>query len=348
MVDSLVNSTDLRLFLPEVILLEPEDFEQARKMSNSLTAEAQWQTYLNTLALSAFEQWLSSRISDKTVYRDTNMIKVGDFKFYAIATENLLDEVVNVPQDVVQKPEFAAHFYVVLEVLEEEEQVILRGFLRYDQLFNYLNSRSRANLEVRDGCYQLPLSQFDAEPNHLLFYTCFLEAAAIPLPVAQTEGIETGTEENLSALLEGTVTKLSQWLQGAFDAGWQAIDALISPEANLALTTRNLAEGAKKGKLIDLGMQLSNQTVALLVNITEETQNKLGILIQLHPTGGERYLPPNLKLSLFSKAGKSLQEVQARSQDNYIQLKSFKAKLGTRFSIEVSLNDISVRENFEL
>jgi Protein of unknown function (DUF1822) len=348
MVDSLVNSTDLRLFLPEVILLEPEDLERARKMSNQVTVEARWQNYLNTLALSAFEQWLSSRISDKTVYCDANIIKVGDFKFYAIATENLLDEVVNVPQNVVEKPELAAHFYVVLEVLEEEEQVTLRGFLRYDQLFNYLNYRSKANLEVREGCYQLPLSEFDAEPNHLLFYTRFLSAAAILLPVAQTEGIETETEENLAALLEGTVTKLSQWLRGAFDDPWQAIEALISPEANLALSTRNFAEGAKKGKLIDLGMQLGNQTVALLVTITEETENKLGVLIQLHPTGGERYLLPNLKLSLFSKAGKSLQEVQARSQDNYIQLKSFKAKLGTRFSIEVSLDDISVRESFEL
>jgi Protein of unknown function (DUF1822) len=347
-VDYLVNLTDLRLFLPEVILLEPENFDLARFRSNQVTAEAQWQKYLHTLALSALEQWLSSRISDKTVYLEGEIIKVGDFKIYAIATENLLDEVVNLPQNVVDKPEFAAHFYVVLEVLEEKEQVTLRGFLRYDQLFNYLNYQNKANLEVRDGCYQLPLLEFDTEPNHLLFYTRFLEAAAIPLPVAQTEGIETETQENLSALFEGSVTKLSQWLQEAFDPGWQPIEALISPEANLALSTRNLAEGAKKGKIIDLGMQLGNQTVALLVNITEEAENKFGILIQLHPTGGERYLPQDLKLSLFSKAGKSLQEVQARSQDNYIQLKSFKAKLGTRFSIEVSLNDISVRESFEL
>jgi hypothetical protein len=72
------------------------------------------------------------------------------------------------------------------------------------------------------------------------------------------------------------------------------------------------------------------------------------LLTTPYPTGGERHLPANLKLTLRSKAGKTLQEVISRGQDNYIQLKSFKGKLGTRFSIEVSMGDVKVREDFEL
>jgi hypothetical protein len=95
-------------------------------------------------------------------------------------------------------------------------------------------------------------------------------------------------------------------------------------------------------------MQLGSQTVALLVTVTPEASEKVGILVQLYPTGGERYLPANCQLTLRSKAGKTLQSTQSRGQDNYIQLKSFKGKPGTRFSVEVSMGDVSVKEDFEL
>ncbi|MDJ0675681.1 MAG: DUF1822 family protein [Calothrix sp. MO_167.B42] len=105
---------------------------------------------------------------------------------------------------------------------------------------------------------------------------------------------------------------------------------------------------AKGAKLIDLGIQLGNQNVALLINIKEETDGKLAVLVQLHPVNGERYLPPNLQLILLSKAGKNLQEVQSRTHDNYIQLKRFKGEPGKRFQIQVSLANLSITENFEL
>ncbi len=348
MLNAQANSTDLRLLLPEVILLESEHFEQARAISDRVTNEAQrWQTYLNVLGQLGFEQWLSSRSPQQPINRDTNVtgtvsyLKVGEFKVCLIATENLLDEEVNLPTDVIETPELAAHFYVAVEVLEEQEEVIIRGFGRYDKLANYI---SRVKLQPRDDIYRLPLAEFDPEPNHLLFYSRFLSPTAIPLPVAT----ETKVEESLLEYLQETTTKLSQWLQGVIDESWQAIDTLISPEANLAFSTRNIEVATKRAKLIDLGMQLRNKTVALLVNITEETDEKLCIYTQLHPTGGEKYLPPNIKVTLLSKAGKNLQQVEARGQDNYIQLKPFKGERGKRFSIEVSLENLSVRENFEL
>lgn len=348
MVSLQVNSNEWRLLWPEVIWLETEDLNQAREISNQVSREAhQWQTYLNALALLGFEQWLSEYIPqpinrDKRGIETACNLQVGEFKFCLLATEHLLDELINLPQKYIDEPELAAHFYVLLEVLEEQEQVIIRGFMRSDQLRNY---RSRGNLQLGDGCYHIPLSEFEKEPNHLLFYYRFLAAAAIPLPVASAK---TKASEKLLGHLKETRTKLSQWLQGVFDEGWQAIDALINPEANLTLSTRNAQAVALRAKLIDLGMQLGSQTVALLASVIEEAEEKLSILIQLHPTGGERYLPPHLQLTLLSKTGKKLQEVQSRSQDNYIQLKPFKGETGKRFSIEVSLEDVSVREDFEL
>jgi hypothetical protein len=361
MVSSPVNPTDFRLLLPEIIWLEPEHFDRAIEITAQVKSEVhKWQTYLNSLVLLGFEEWLRERIPDKTLNRDTNLIeagcylKVGEFKLYLIATEHLLDEVVNVPQDAIEQPGLAAHFYVVLEVLEEQEQVIVRSVGFYDQLVNYLR---RSNFQLlRNSCYQLPLSLFDAEPNDLLVYCRKLEPAAIPLPFALTNsqvaiaGITPSAPPapELSGYLKETRTKLNQWLQGVFDSNWLAIDALINPKADLALSTRNAQLGVKRGKLIDLGMQLGSQTVALLVTITEEAQEKLRISIQLHPTGGKSYLPPLLKLTLLSQAGKTLQEATSRVQDNYIQLKPFKGGLGKRFSIEVSIENLSLKEDFEL
>ena len=344
-------STDLRLLLPEVIWLEPEHFQQARKMSNQVKGETQqWQTYLNTLAQSAFQEWLRERIPEQPINREPNLIepicqlKVGEFKLGLIATEHMLDEVVNVPQGAIDRPDLAAHFYVVLEVAEEQEEAIIRGFLRYDELVNY---RSKVNLQLsQDSGYQLPLSLFDAESNHLLFYCRHLEPSAILPSVASRSSVP----DSLSLVMESGRAKLSQWLEGIFDPGWLSVDALLGSEANLAWSTRGIREGAKRGKLINLGMELGDQQVAMLVTVTpdEKDSEKLGIQIQLSPTQGERYLPPNSHLTLYSKSGKRLQSTQSRGQDNYIQLKPFKGKEGIEFSVEVSIGDINVIEDFEL
>lgn len=342
------DSTDVRLLLSEVIWLESEHFEQATEISCQINGEAQqWQTYLNTLAVCALEQWLREKIPEQPINRDPHVIepichlKMGNFTYGAIATQNPHNEVVKIPQAALDRPELAAHFYVLVEVPEEQEEVIMRGFLRYDQLVNY---RSTVNLQPQNGCYQLPLYLFDDESNHLLFYSCYLEPSAIPLTVSSAEP----TPVSLQEVIQSTRANLSQWLQGIFDAGWSSFETLIGPGANLALSTRNISEGAKGGKLINLGMQLGSQTVALLLTVTPETSEKVGILVQLYPTEGERWLPPDLQLTLLSKTGKILQSTRSRGQDNYIQLKSFKGKLGTRFSVEVSMGNIKVTEDFQL
>ena len=335
--------TDFRLLLPESIWLEPEDFDRAKNISKQVNHESsQWQIYLNTLALSALEKWLKERMPAQSIITNerniepTCILNIGEFKVCAIATDNLLDELVKLPRTVVESPELTTHFYAIVEVLEEQEEVIFRGCLNYDELINY---RERINLQPQDNFYQLPLSLFDTEPNHLLFYCRFLEPTSIPLPVEAV---------NVTIATQKSTTKLSQWLQNVFDETWQTIDSLINPEANLVYGLRNANQEVKRAKFIDLGMQFGKQQLTLLVKIKSEPQENLSVSIQLHPSSEERHLPPNLKLILLSKAGKNLQEVQSRTQDNYIQLKPFKGEKGKRFQIQVSLGSLSTTENFEL
>ncbi|MDZ8138096.1 MAG: DUF1822 family protein [Nostoc sp. DedQUE04] len=144
---------------------------------------------------------------------------------------------------------------------------------------------------------------------------------------------------------------LSQWFDKVFEIGWQSIDTLINtPQlGNLAFATRSFdasrISGVNGGKLIDLGMQLGEQSVVLLVALTEEAQEKIGVLVQAHPTGNQKYLPPYLKLVL-SSSGETLQVVESRTQDYYISLNRFKCLRETSFSIQLILGNFSITEDF--
>ncbi|MGF1524856.1 MAG: DUF1822 family protein [Leptolyngbyaceae cyanobacterium] len=360
--------TDFRLLPPETIWLEPEQIEQAKYMSeprlreSSISESQQWQSYLNALALLGFKQWLSERLPEHPIVRllvpfgAVSYVEVRRFRVCLIAVEHVLNEFVCIPQSVVDQPVLAAHFYVVLEVSEEQALVTMRGFWRFDELINY---RDHHNCQGQESYYQLPLASIDAESNHFLLYCRTVQPAAIASEASVSQkrtaesfavpiGAATPFAERLKASPTQTTTKLTQWLQDAFDPNWQTIDQLINPEAYLALGTRNIEPVARRGKLINLGVQFEQKTVALLVNVTSEIEGKLGVLVQLHPTEDARYLIPNFKLSLRSSAGKLLQEVTSRSQDNYIQLKPFKGKTGTCFRVAIHLGDEMVEENFEL
>lgn len=147
-----------------------------------------------------------------------------------------------------------------------------------------------------------------------------------------------------------------QWLQSSFETGWQSIEAFLNNNSD------NLAYGFRQGqrlkevrqvsvegvKLIDLGVQLGDRSVALLVGLTQENDEKVGIRVQLYPAGGQTYLPHKIQLALLSNSGDMLQESEARIQDNMIQLKRFTCPLGTNFKIRVTLDDFSITEDFQI
>lgn len=163
------------------------------------------------------------------------------------------------------------------------------------------------------------------------------------------------TENTVAEITQGiskAAVNLGQWFESAFETGWQSLDTLINPDTgNLAFafrqrdTSRFTVEAAK---IIDLGMQLGNKSVALLIGLTRENDNKIGVRIQLHPAAGETYLPKNMKLALRSRSGKVLQELESRHQDNLIQLKRFTCPIGKKFSIEVALGNLSITEDFTI
>lgn len=344
---NLTCSQDVKIMLQETAWLEPEHFLLARKISFLEKTNHQniWQIYLNTLALLGLEVWLQKRLRNKVITRDISRIstagnlKVDEFKFCTIATENLLSEVIKISKINV------AHFYVLIEVLEEEEQVVIKGFLSHNQL---IKSRNNSKLPISDGFYQIPLSLFDMEPNHLPLYQRYVEPSEFAPPIVDSQ--VTQISEVIQNIISRTNTKLSKWLEGLVDENWQNLDSIQKAELNLEFSIRKINEHNKKFKIIDFEINSEIRKVALIIGIStdsEDKKNKIKVLAQLIPINGDNFLPHNIKLALISKAGKVLQTITSRIQDNCIQLNNFKGEVGKKFSIKVSLENSSITEHFE-
>ncbi len=212
--------------------------------------------------------------------------------------------------------------YVAVQFGERLDEVQLLGFVRA--------------VDISDATEQILMA--DLQPLDVLL-------ECIPANVVAPEPVLTASKVRVN---------LSRWLENTFEAGWQSVKALLNTEqGNLAFRSRRrdpaVTEVSVEGvKLIDLEMQMGSRSVALLLGLTPMAEQRVGIRVQLHPGSGETYLPPNLSLVLLSKSGATLQEVQSRSQDNFIQLKRFTYQTGKCFSIQVALDDVSIIENFVL
>lgn len=146
-------------------------------------------------------------------------------------------------------------------------------------------------------------------------------------------------------------TVLSRWLELMFESDWQSLETFVDAERHLNPSLKNAALRAsttaiKAAKLIDWGIELETRSLVLLVVLTPEPNEQVGILVQVHPAQGKPYLPPELKLAVISETGERLKEVCSRSLDNYIQLPYFQGIVGERFQIQICLDRVCMKENF--
>jgi hypothetical protein len=347
-----IPTSSLRQVLLETVDLEHEHYEQARFVSPQLHNELhQWQIYLNTLAVLGLTKWCKAKMPNRPVKIDWHeplapnsnncCFEVDGFKLCALAVEHIWNESIEIPVSCINNPEWAAHFYVVAEIMEEQEQLVIRGYLRFDQLTSYIQQSDLQPLA--NGCYRLPLDIFEPEPNHLLYYLQYLQPQSIALPASSP------TISPIAKLVNppAEIINLQQWLEGIISDTWVTLESLLNPDSVLAFNTRTVELSKYCGKLIDLGMKLGQNQVALIVGVSKEQDEKLTVSVQLHPTNRGIYLPSDIQISLISRAGKNLQTVQARAQDNYIQLKPFRGSLGQQFRIEVRLGDTVIEESFD-
>lgn len=172
------------------------------------------------------------------------------------------------------------------------------------------------------------------------------------------------TIENLIALIynsvdEGQLKVAAQRLGEISNNNAEAIAALIhlirttedeetrwaAAESLWTIDPNNPASGVRR--IADLGMQIGDLAVALMVAILPKAEGKVAILLRVYPMGSQTYLPSGLQLAVLDEDGDTFLETEARDSDNYIQLK-FGGDRGERFSVRVALGDNGITEGFAI
>lgn len=345
----------------KAVWLELEDFDEARIISEKsfrLSNSSQWKIYLNSLALLGFTKYVKERIQNIQIKPEQNTntnddvcyLSIGKFRVCLIIVENLIDDFIYITAKLVTSVKRIAHFYVLLEISEEEEQLFIHGFLRYDELFKYSQSADMKNHS--DESYELPVSLFDTELNNLLLYTRFLSPSAIKLPVAIANH---NTLTQTKTIVNKALVNLSKWWDGVFEEDWQTTESILSNIPNKLtwgyVRNKNSSNrfSISRTKFVDFGILLQNQTLALVVHLQKEKNTEQNVLVQILPTEAE-YLPSalQLKVTLNPNTPESIsEEVTAQKADNAIQLE-FSEKPGLQFKVELSFQDAVIVEEFIL
>ena len=167
-------------------------------------------------------------------------------------------------------------------------------------------------------------------------------AAAVASPVSSIA-------ETVQGKVQKTFTNLSKWLDDKFEPGWQVIDELISPKAT-GLATRKLKYNfrRKRGKLIDLETSVNSTHIVLMMLLTEESDGKIGCVVQLCQSKSEKYLPSGLALTIINQSKRLFEPVIAREhpRDIYVQSPYIRFPKNTQFQVQLSFNDLCVTEDF--
>ncbi|MBO3458530.1 DUF1822 family protein [Aetokthonos hydrillicola Thurmond2011] len=247
--------------------LLPQHFKQAARLSKLIyTPQQRWQVYLCSLAVLGFKEWLKERAPDLVVEIDSasiwkpayanlmaaaSNIRVGNFKICLITSDDFADEQ-SIPFAALDIPDLTAHFYVLMQVEEEQQQVGVFGFMNYEQY-----SQRAKQLQINpDWTYSLPSTWFNPDPENLLLNLRCLQPDAIRLPKAIPR-----VDNNMVELMQKKLTTLASQLKS--QSPWDLLTVregaiLLSNSDLVNLAYKNIVPSTAK-RLINVGFSLNNR-----------------------------------------------------------------------------------------
>lgn len=213
----------------DIITLSTAQINQAIELSDPILNEnQQWQAYLNALALSSFEQWLCDRAPELSLNKNQSSVfqphyaglikaicnlKVGDFQICLLPVATVIDKTITLPRIVAELPEYRAHLYVIISIIEELEQASIVSFLPYSQLIEKIQASS---LKVQSNWnYQIPMDWFNTNYDDLLLCLRCLEAEPIPYQKSVV------TNSNLVSKVREKLERYQEQLQSSERELWQ-------------------------------------------------------------------------------------------------------------------------------
>ncbi|NET10890.1 MAG: DUF1822 family protein, partial [Symploca sp. SIO2B6] len=230
MTDSLTSLPDLFWDTPDDsgIDLSSEHFNRAVELSRTVfDSHQQWQLYLHSLALSGVKEWLASGGANIAVNDEqcsllnppiASLIDavcnlcIGEFRICLIATGYVTGPSVWVPRATLELPSFTPHYYLLVEVAEDEAQAKLYGYLRCDRLHDDQTdaavTRHLSNLSSSDWDVALPLTLFDTDTSALLTELCCLRPEMLPNTLIEEQFSKPATRTSLVRGLAGVLSQL--------------------------------------------------------------------------------------------------------------------------------------------
>ena len=161
------------------------------------------------------------------------------------------------------------------------------------------------------------------------------------------------------SVIETSLTNLGQWFNDIIETGWQSLDNLLNSDRltpaygfrsaeSISGEPERADDSVTRAKLIDLGVQIGDRQVILLVKLEPEAEDNIGVTLQVLPQRNAIHLPENLELKVLETSSQEVfMETRARSRDNYVQLQ-FGGQLGERFQVVISLAGVEFSEQFQL
>ncbi len=360
------NKKDM-LYSP--IFLKPKYFDKAREIGKKVTGERnQWKTYLSAIALLAFEEWLQKLAPDIQLEIDNSSIfqtqyqtlidavcniKFSNLKLCLIPIDILADSWITVPENIINSPELAAHLYILLEVIEDEKELIFRGFMYRDEILEYQQSANFTGTKQHSNSFKIPLFCFDTEINNFLIYSRFLEPNAITLPQERIIGrTVTPNTNGVSNVVTQSLINLEQWWSGVFEEGWQSLEEILTPQMPDwgCLRSKNSPEyPIQKGKLFDFGSLIKDKRFALVVKMKPEENQEKDVILQILPEN-EYCLPQDLKLkvTLNHNTNETETEEAIATESDYIIQIGFHEVSGKQFKVEAIYQDAVITQEFVL
>ena len=312
-----------------------------------------------------------------------SIVTVGKIRIALIPTETIDRSELAVPQEWVDIPSWAADYYLGVQIDPDCRSLAIYGFTTHQQLKTQATYDAQERtycLDVDDLIPDLN-ALWLAYPRYTTSQTRAALTALPALDPTQAEQLITRLgNPNLimprlevpfqtwAALLEHPqwqqrlcqqrqtgsstpiFTQLNRWLTGQIDEVWQSLDRVLLPQ-QIAIAVRSAASentlDIADGDVYQARLfNLDGGQIALVVGISPVSDTESRISLQVHPAGGEAYLPGATQLRLLTPDGSEIGKVSAAVTET-IQLQ-FRVSAGEQFEIEIACCGQILMERFEV
>ena len=356
------------------------------------TPSRRWCAYINQICLEIFLNWLRTEyLANATAgecipgvpgfweFVNGTVVLLGQKRVVLIPSEAIDDGELEVPQEWVDLPSWAADYYLAVQIKADGDWVRFWGYTTHQEL------KSLANYDPVDRTYCLDAQHLTKDLNAFWmtyqFSTEEMKTAIAPLPelsatqaenLCQRLGNSSVTFPRLAvpfttwgALLENQQWRqhlyqqrqqrqqlqssteqvnLSGWLEGIYETSWKTIETFLGTNSHsLAFNFRN--SGVEGGRVISIGSD--NTPIILIVRVTETSTSNRDVVVEILPELKQEYLPSGLQLLLLDSDGDPVMEATTRQDSKNIKFE-FTGTSGEAFSIKLELFNNCFQEDFIL